>query len=46
MKEQIELNIDMSSDSLDELTNTEFSFDSNTGTGDIKLDMEPSPEKK
>jgi len=46
MKEQIELNIDMSSDSLDELTNTEFSFDSNTGSGDIKLDMEPSPEKK
>ncbi len=46
MKEQIELNIDISSDSLDELTNTEFSFDSNTGSGDIKLDMEPSPEKK
>ena len=46
MKEQIELNIDMSGDSLDELTNTEFSFDGNTGTGDIKLDMEPSPEKK
>ena len=46
MKEQIELNIDMSGDSLDELTNTEFSFDGNTGTGDIKLDMEPSPAKK
>jgi TRAP-type mannitol/chloroaromatic compound transport system permease large subunit len=46
MKEQIELNIDMSGDSLDELTNTEFSFDGNTGMGDIKLDMEPSPAKK
>ena len=46
MKEQIELNIDMSGDSLDDLTNTEFSFDGNTGMGDIKLDMEPSPAKK
>ena len=46
MKEQIELNIDMSGDSLDDLTNTEFSFDGNTGTGDIKLDMEPSPATK
>jgi TRAP-type mannitol/chloroaromatic compound transport system permease large subunit len=46
MKEQIELNIDMSGDSLDDLTNTEFSFDGNTGGGDIKLDMEPSPAKK
>ena len=46
MKEQIELNIDMSGDSLDDLTNTEFSFDGNTSGGDIKLDMEPSPEKK
>jgi hypothetical protein len=46
MKEQIELNIDMSSDSLDDLTNTEFSFDSDTGSGDIKLDMEAAPAKK
>ncbi len=46
MKEQIELNIDMSGDSLDDLTNTEFSFDADTGSGDIKLDMEPSPAKK
>ncbi len=46
MKEQIELNIDMSGDSLDDLTNTEFSFDGDTGSGDIKLDMEPSPAKK
>jgi TRAP-type mannitol/chloroaromatic compound transport system permease large subunit len=46
MKEQIELNIDMSGDSLDDLTNTEFSFDGNTSGGDIKLDMEPSPAKK
>ncbi len=46
MKEQIELNIDMSGDSLDDLTNTEFSFDADTGSGEIKLDMEPSPAKK
>jgi len=46
MKEQIELNIDMSGDSLDDLTNTDFSFDADTGSGDIKLDMEPSPAKK
>jgi hypothetical protein len=46
MKEQIELNIDMSGDSLDDLTNTEFSFDSDTGSGDIKLDMEAAPAKK
>ncbi len=46
MKEQIELNIDMSGDSLDDLSNTDFSFDSDKGGGDIKLDMDPSPEKK
>lgn len=46
MKEQIELNIDMSGDSLDDLTNTEFSFDEDTGSGDIKLDMEPAPTNK
>ncbi len=46
MKEQIELNIDMSGNSLDELTNTEFSFDGDTGSGDIKLDMDPAPVKK
>ena len=46
MKEQIELNIDMSDSSLDELTNTEFSFDANTISGDIPLDMELSPSKK
>ncbi|MBM3337948.1 MAG: TRAP transporter large permease subunit, partial [Betaproteobacteria bacterium] len=46
MKEYIELNIDMSGDSLDDLTNTDFSFDADTGSGDIKLDMEPSPAKK
>jgi TRAP-type mannitol/chloroaromatic compound transport system permease large subunit len=46
MKEQIELNIDMSGDSLDDLTNTEFSFDGDSGGGDIKLDMDPAPTKK
>ncbi len=46
MKEQIELNIDMSGDSLDDLSNADFSFDSDKGGGDIKLDMDPSPEKK
>ena len=46
MKEQIELNIDMSGDSLDDLTNTEFSFDGDSGSGDIKLDMDPAPAKK
>jgi TRAP-type mannitol/chloroaromatic compound transport system permease large subunit len=46
MKEQIELNIDMSGDSLDDLTNTEFSFDGDPGSGDIKLDMEPAPSNK
>ena len=46
MKEQIELNIDMSGDGLDDLTNTEFSFDGDTGSGDIKLDMEPAPANK
>jgi TRAP-type mannitol/chloroaromatic compound transport system permease large subunit len=46
MKEQIELNIDMSGNSLDDLTNTEFSFDGDSGSGDIKLDMEPAPAKK
>ena len=46
MKEQIELNIDMSGDSLDDLTNTEFSFDGDSGSGDIKLDMDPTPAKK
>jgi TRAP-type mannitol/chloroaromatic compound transport system permease large subunit len=46
MKEQIELNIDMSGDSLDDLTNTEFSFDGDSGSGDIKLDMDPTPVKK
>ena len=46
MKEQIELNIDMSGDSLDDLSNTDFSFDSDKGSGDIKLDMDPPPEKK
>jgi len=46
MKEQIELNIDMSGDSLDDLTNTEFSFDGDSGSGDIKLDMEPVPSNK
>ena len=46
MKEQIELNIDMSGDSLDDLTNAEFSFDGDTGSGDIKLDMAVEPAKK
>ncbi len=46
MKEQIELNIDMSGDSLDDLTNAEFSFDGDTGSGDIKLDMAAEPAKK
>ena len=46
MKEQIELNIDMSGDSLDDLSNTEFSFDGDSGSGDIKLDMDPTPAKK
>ena len=46
MKEQIELNIDMSGESLDDLTNTEFSFDGDSGGGDIKLDMDPAPTKK
>jgi TRAP-type mannitol/chloroaromatic compound transport system permease large subunit len=45
MKEQIELNIDMSGDSLDDLTNAEFSFDGDTGSGDIKLDMAAEPTK-
>lgn len=45
MKEQIELNIDMSGDSLDDLTNVEFSFDGDTGSGDIKLDMAAEPAK-
>jgi hypothetical protein len=45
MKEQIELNIDMSGDSLDDLTNAEFSFDGDTGSGDIKLDMAAEPAK-
>lgn len=46
MKEQIELNIDMSGDSLDDLYNTQFSFEGDGGTSEIKLDMEPSPVKK
>lgn len=46
MKEQIELNIDMSGDSLDDLTNAEFSFDGDTGSGDIKLEMTTEPAKK
>ena len=46
MKEQIELNIDMSSDSLDDLSNAEFSFDGDTGSSDIKLDMAAEPAKK
>jgi TRAP-type mannitol/chloroaromatic compound transport system permease large subunit len=46
MKEQIELNIDMSGDSLDDLTNAEFSFDGDTGSTDIKLDMAAEPSKK
>jgi TRAP-type mannitol/chloroaromatic compound transport system permease large subunit len=45
MKEQIELNIDMSGDSLDDLNNAEFSFDGDTGSGDIKLDMAAEPAK-
>lgn len=45
MKEQIELNIDMSGDSLDDLTNVEFSFDGDTDSGDIKLDMTAEPTK-
>ena len=45
MKEQIELNIDMSGDSLDDLTNAEFFFDGDTGSDDIKFDMEAEPAK-
>ena len=45
MKEQIELIIDMSGDSMDYLTNAEFSFDGDTGSGDIKLDMAAEPAK-
>jgi tripartite ATP-independent transporter DctM subunit len=45
MKEQIELNINMSGDSLDDLTNAEFSFDGDTGSGDIEFNMAAEPTK-
>jgi hypothetical protein len=35
----------MSGDSLDDLNNAEFSFDGDTGSGDIKLDMAAEPAK-
>lgn len=46
MKEQLELNIDMSGESLDDLTNAEFSFDLDAAGGDLKLDMGPDPAQK
>ena len=45
MNEQIELNINMSGDSLDDLTNAEFSFDGDTGSGDIEFNMAAEPTK-
>lgn len=45
MKEQIELNINMSGESLDDLTNAEFSFDGDTGSGDIEFNMAAEPTK-
>ena len=45
MKEQIELNINMSGDSLDDLTNAEFSFDGDTDSGDIEFNMAAEPTK-
>lgn len=43
MKEQIELNIDMSGGGLDDFTQTDFSFDGDTGSGEIKFDVNPEP---
>ena len=43
MKEQIELNIDMSDGGMDDFTHTDFSFDGDTDSSEIKFDVNPGP---
>jgi TRAP-type mannitol/chloroaromatic compound transport system permease large subunit len=45
MKEQIELNVDMGTDSAAEIPNIDFSADTGSG-GDFKLEFSPEPLKK